>query len=124
MKIPAKIQFIAEKLEVFRLRESVVYFLMQESQVVYVGITENIGSRISAHKRDKVFDSVLFARVNEGHSARVIEGDLIRMLNPRYNKAIPPDRTHANLIHLVRAAVEKSLRPIEALAESLGHTNA
>lgn len=64
-----------------------IYFLCHQSQVVYVGQSENIGARIIEHEKnpEKVFDSIywIMCPINRLNS---LESAFIRHLQPKYNK--------------------------------------
>ncbi len=62
-----------------------VYFLCHRGDVVYVGQSVNVMSRVGQHFGSKTFDSVFFARVPEG-DLDFVEGTFIRTLSPKYNK--------------------------------------
>jgi hypothetical protein len=61
-----------------------VYFLCHEGQVVYVGQSVNVFSRVGAHLGEKSFDSAFFVRVPRS-DLDYVEGALIRSLSPKYN---------------------------------------
>jgi hypothetical protein len=124
MKVPKALKFLAESLEVFDGGESVVYFLIRNEAVVYVGTTQNLGVRINDHRRDKVFDSVLFVRPKAGESARAVESAMIRTIKPRLNKFIPPAYYAGVALRGAEPVVEKSLRRSAPNDKSLGVSNA
>ena len=65
-----------------------VYFLCDETKVLYVGQSVNVQSRVMTHVRDgrKQFDHtrIFYFPVPESE-LRQIEAELIRMLRPKYN---------------------------------------
>lgn len=71
------------KLEVFAI--SAVYFLMQAGEVVYVGRTRNLASRLAEHYRMKDFDDVFYLPTNPKLLNRR-ERKYIRMLHPKLNR--------------------------------------
>lgn len=87
---PLSLRAMADKLIPISIKsaESVgcpgVYFLCHEGQVVYVGQSVNVFSRIGAHIGDKAFDSAFFVRVPKS-DLDYVEGALIRTLEPKYN---------------------------------------
>jgi hypothetical protein len=62
-----------------------VYFLCQDKDIVYVGQTGNLGSRLAQHLQDKVFDNVYFIPTE---NCGQVEADYIRKLKPKYNKVL------------------------------------
>lgn len=63
----------------------VMYFLWENSQCVYVGITNCLTSRIGAHIRGgKYFTHISFIRVKVG-VANSVETHFIKTLSPKYN---------------------------------------
>jgi hypothetical protein len=69
------------------LNGSFVYLLLQNNEVVYVGQTNSVGSRVSSHSRDKEFDRVSAIPVSK-EQRLALESALIRILKPKYNKTI------------------------------------
>ncbi len=65
-----------------------VYFLIRNETVVYIGSSKNIGSRIVAHKENKVFDSFFAIGVPESEMLSV-EAHYIAEFVPEYNKCLP-----------------------------------
>ena len=63
---------------------AVVYFLLDNGSIVYIGQSINVMSRISAHFSCKTFDSVFYINVDID-DIDYIEGALIRKHNPKYN---------------------------------------
>lgn len=59
-----------------------VYILLQGEEVLYVGATKNVASRIKAH-RDKPYDTYVVIR-SRNHYRK--EMNLIRLLRPKFNK--------------------------------------
>ena len=67
----------------------VVYHLLYEEEIVYVGSTINLYSRISSHlNSDKVFDRCLYYPTDYSN---LEEEEAIQILNlkPKYNKSLP-----------------------------------
>ena len=65
-----------------------VYALVNWGVPVYIGQTVNGLRRIGDHVKDKVFDEVWFKRVPQAE-LREVEGWLIDMFRPKYNKLKP-----------------------------------
>jgi len=61
-----------------------VYFLVSESEVVYVGKTTRLAHRIEAHMKDKTFDDVWYLEVDR-QSLNETEQAYIRRFRPKYN---------------------------------------
>jgi hypothetical protein len=68
-----------------------IYFLVQGDEVVYVGQSVNLHSRISSHIADghKQFDRVFFRRAAPAE-LNPLEARFIRVLRPKLNKAGKP----------------------------------
>ncbi len=62
-----------------------VYFLIDSSQIVYVGQSTSLGLRIHAHRTDKNFDKVLYMPIDE-YRLLEVERFFIETLEPKYNK--------------------------------------
>lgn len=69
-----------------------VYVLAYQDEIVYVGRTRDIAHRLALHRfRNRIrFDSVRFFEVSPGRAA-LVEGALIRALNPRCCVKAPID---------------------------------
>lgn len=61
-----------------------VYFLVYDDNIVYVGETIYLSTRIDAHKKEKIFDSVFYIPVIKQELKRV-EKAIIKYLKPKYN---------------------------------------
>jgi hypothetical protein len=69
----------------FKARQSCVYFLIHRGEIVYVGKTVRLPSRVGYHIDDqKRFDRVLYFHVELSNAPRV-EISLINLLTPKYN---------------------------------------
>lgn len=68
-----------------------VYFLLMDSEVVYVGQSVNIQSRLASHITDgtKKFNRWCYIKVKRG-DLNEIEGFYITLLRPKFNKAGKP----------------------------------
>lgn len=64
-----------------------VYFLCKDGNVVYVGQSVNVAQRVGQHVGAKTFDSVFFIRVASS-DLDYVEGELIRLLCPKYNFSV------------------------------------
>lgn len=69
--------------------KNLVYFLIYESNVVYVGSTTCLNQRIKSHRRDlnKMFDRVLYLEFKSRDQMIEKESQFIRKFKPIYNKA-------------------------------------
>ena len=70
-------------------RNSRVYFLINNNEIVYVGQTNMLSNRLSNHS-DKEFDSVSFVDVDPSFIGD-IEASYIAKFDPIYNKNLPPN---------------------------------
>jgi len=61
-----------------------VYFLIQNNEIVYVGQSKNISSRVTQHT-DKLFDSIMYIECSE-NKLYDIEKFYIIACNPKYNE--------------------------------------
>lgn len=75
-----------------------VYVLLKNNKAIYVGQTSNIRSRLMTHRKTKDIDKVYISKFNnfkdfnnikkyQKHNKiiKILERNLIRNLNPRYN---------------------------------------
>ena len=65
-----------------------VYFIIEGQQVIYVGSTTNISTRISQHKKDKVFSNVLLIKYDTYENMYFAEKAIINSFKPVRNKKI------------------------------------
>jgi dTDP-4-dehydrorhamnose reductase len=65
-----------------------VYFLISNNEIVYVGLSDVLQSRLHKHTKDKDFDKVAWIRV-KADDQKYIEAFYISTLKPKYNKFIP-----------------------------------
>lgn len=63
-----------------------IYFLCRNSQVVYVGQSEKIASRVVGHCTDKEFDFAYCLRLPKG-DLDYLESSFIGAIRPEYNKS-------------------------------------
>ena len=67
--------------------ENVVYFLIMEDEVVYVGQSAgHLESRIRSHERDKAFERVFVLMVGKKENLNAVESAFIRYYKPFFNK--------------------------------------
>lgn len=73
----------------------VIYFLVREKKVVYVGQTTNLLYRIGSHVRGpKEFDSYYFVPLSDGDDIDEVEADFIAKFEPEYNGQMPPGKRY------------------------------
>lgn len=65
-----------------------VYKLVDAGEIVYVGQSIKLDLRETAHKKDKVFDEVLYTEVESTEEKDSLENYLILMYTPKYNDTI------------------------------------
>jgi hypothetical protein len=65
-----------------------VYLLIKDSEVVYVGRSQNLKLRLKQHRRDKDFDRHEFYRCESIDKAKDLEAVLIQQHRPRLNQRI------------------------------------
>lgn len=65
-----------------------VYFLIQDDEIVYVGQSKDVDSRILAHSADKVFTRSYVLKARE-EDLLWLEGMYIQKFRPKYNLALP-----------------------------------
>lgn len=75
-----------------------VYQLLLDGEVIYVGKSNNIHNRLSTHSKTKVFDKVLLAKCEDEVSQSVLEATLIDRLRPPLNKSLDLRQIDANLV--------------------------
>lgn len=87
----------------------VVYLLVSsDGEIVYIGQTENIGSRSRFHQKDKAgkFCFVYTVETPHGVDPIVFESALIRKFKPRLNKITCPILTLNEITSLKLAGIE------------------
>lgn len=65
-----------------------VYFLFKDGELVYIGQSCNIYSRLAVHLADKNFDQFSFIEVRNSAERIKKEKYLIQKFKPRYNKEV------------------------------------
>ena len=97
-------EFERAKRREFKLEESnkmYIYFLKNNNEIVYVGMTTSLYGRITAHGYDKIFDSVEYIEV-PGEDAKFIEYYFIQKYLPEYNKGTYPVNGYGSYQNLKR----------------------
>ena len=96
-----------------------IYFLLKDNEIVYVGQSDNVMKRISAHivADEKMFDSYCVLPVKEG-DLNDIEARYIWEFAPRHNKSIPKNERCKTLaeVRLMYSDYGLSLLDIEEIA--------
>jgi len=67
-----------------------VYFLMNGWELIYVGESINILNRARQHSKgeeDKIFDGLMFLRIDNKWEMEVVQNFLIGMFEPKHNRA-------------------------------------
>lgn len=68
-----------------------VYVLWEDDEVVYVGQSTSIHTRIETHKKSgKKFNRYSYFNVKDKHEMDSVESFLIQALKPKYNKTVEP----------------------------------
>ena len=87
-------------------KDYLIYFLLKENDVVYVGQTTRNLLRPFAHK-DKIFDSVaIIYQAEDRELLNEVEEFYIKKYSPKYNKVFNPDG-YANQVITDYAEIEK-----------------
>ena len=73
------------KINIESLNNFCVYALWDKDEIVYVGQSTQLGQRIMAHTKDKLFDSYSFFDCKSFDEMDSIESTLIIQLRPKYN---------------------------------------
>jgi hypothetical protein len=83
--VPDKLKFLGRKLKEAPIKQWCIYFLLEGETIVYVGISQNVGERLAAHKKTKKFDRVLYVEAPSYGHVFELEVALIKLLRPKYN---------------------------------------
>jgi predicted GIY-YIG superfamily endonuclease len=65
---------------------SCVYFLISNKEIVYVGITKDLHSRLRVHKNSKEFDRYYYIEEKRREKQLELEYEYIKKLKPKLNK--------------------------------------
>jgi len=89
-----KIKIKKSKLNYFPLSyidsgQKFIYFLYLNNELVYIGKTNNVMSRVSQHKNDKKFNKIYFRSINHKFNIHNLEECLIYLIRPKYNRISP-----------------------------------
>lgn len=97
--LPAVLKPMAKCLREYRSQTPpCVYFLVKDDEVIYIGQSVNLPSRIEAHLETKIFDRVYYVPAARRDLSRV-EGALIRFLKPKMNGHGPLDRGRGKILY-------------------------
>jgi hypothetical protein len=96
--VPEALHSIANKLKEFRSKSlPCIYFLINGDEIVYVGQSSSLQSRLESHRSDKKeFDRVLFLPTPSSFLSS-LEMALIRALKPKYNQSLVGDLNLNNI---------------------------
>lgn len=105
--------------KVINLSESVrncylIYFLINDGEIVYVGQSNQVTKRLIAHtKSNKIFDSISAIAVSP-EDANDVEAKCIVKFNPVYNLNLPKCNIYKSTADMVSRDVEacKDLTPV------------
>ena len=76
------------KKNVKQLNDYYVYALWKDGEIVYIGQTIQLESRVTTHKGDKDFDEYSYFKCEGKFQMDVLESYLINELRPEYNKEL------------------------------------
>jgi hypothetical protein len=99
------------KLHEFNLKRdwSYVYILYYKFEIVYIGMTIKLDSRLLSHIKDKQFDSAKYILTSPVDAPR-IERELISFYKPKYNTVHKYDRgKNPNKVYLPKKEPKKPL---------------
>lgn len=68
----------------------IYYLISEEGEIVYIGKTISLRSRIASHLKDKIFKRVWYKKVSLDFLDEEEKEQIIKRL-PKYNKTIPND---------------------------------
>lgn len=69
------------------VKQCCVYFLINDSDIVYVGFSTDLNYRLRSHKKDKIFNRVYDIKVEDIKSGLILEKYYIQKFKPAYNLA-------------------------------------
>lgn len=81
------------------LRKSIIYFLIKDEKIVYVGQSTNGIYRIAAHSSDKVFNGY-FYKEYPTEKLNDIEAEYIVRFEPYYNNSMPTNNIYKSIAYL------------------------
>lgn len=113
-------------------RTNGVYRLFSNNEVVYVGMSADIGKRIKHHWLNKniMFDDFLYTKLPV-QKTRAVERSLIRKFKPKYNISENPDILSESISETLEGSVNKKISgimikegiSIYQLAKSIGESD-
>lgn len=89
MEMLTKEEVIKNAVEFDMGKKYVVYFLVKGDEIVYVGKTEFIGSRITVHSTNKDFDRFHYIEFSSKEEMDDMELEYIVKFDPKYNAQLP-----------------------------------
>lgn len=75
-----------------------VYQLLLDGEIIYVGKTNNIHNRLVAHSKDKLFDKVLLAKCEDEVNQSALESTLIEIIRPPLNRSLNLQQIDSNIV--------------------------
>lgn len=94
-----------------------VYFLTKGSEIIYVGQTIDIASRMKSHSRYKDFDGVSYIKVPKWRVSNVEAFYIVRM-QPVLNKNIPKNNMYHSSTKIKAELMEEASKKIDAMIDS------
>jgi hypothetical protein len=70
-----------------KLKHHIVYFLLQDDRIVYIGYSTCFTTRIMSHMKDKVFNRYHIVHYENAIDGLNAEKEYIKKLDPKYNVA-------------------------------------
>jgi excinuclease UvrABC nuclease subunit len=74
-----------------------VYALYWQGEVVYVGRSKSLRTRVKTHNEWMPFDTIKILRTNDFHEQARREANLIWRLRPAFNQQFPPRRRRGQI---------------------------
>lgn len=68
--------------------KSVIYYLIQDDTIVYIGSTSNTLARVFTHLKDKDFNKVTYYPVEEKDKFDTEASEIVKY-KPKYNRSVP-----------------------------------
>ena len=86
MPKPKDLDRLGERIKEFRYRDfkPCVYFLLHDMEIVYIGQTTHLPTRLQSHQKDKEFNRSFYIEIPESDLLRV-ESALIKAFAPKLN---------------------------------------
>lgn len=88
--------FKNKKLKKYEGEGCAVYALFYNDILIYIGSTKQLGARISAHRENKKFDTIIFHTTSTIQEAKQMEKSLISIFVPEYNRRDNPQYVYCS----------------------------